>query len=281
MLKKPSNEWDSYIKRLQSIKRKSNREVLCTKCWMILNYEQRGKHSSKFPKHNSWILTSSQFASEIQFYHIAFMNNKVIEKNNGDKLVIQPCLFDPKKGTGHMKMMEELCREMHSEHEDLPSPDNLGEKPQKIMKKSCTSVPKAHQKTRGVMAGDLLMKKLNDISMSIEDISIQVYSSLYWLETNCTPSYTQNTSFQEVSRSINKRIKISESEASNSIQPKGVSLYNEFLDDNTKLACSTNNVSPALSPQSTSIFKNLTSEYQMEKSGLSNATAFSPFQKHY
>lgn len=108
MLRKPSKEWDNYINRLHAIKRKSNREVLCTECWMILNYEQRGKHSSKFPKHKDSILTSSQFASEIQFYHIAYTNNKVIEKTNGVKLVIQPCLFDPKKGASHIKMIEEL-----------------------------------------------------------------------------------------------------------------------------------------------------------------------------
>ena len=108
MLKKSSKEWDSYVRKLGAIKRKSNREVLCTECWMILNYEQRGKHSIKFPHHKESILTSSQFASEIQFYHIAFTNNKVIEKANGDKLVIQPCLFDPKKGVEHMKMLEEL-----------------------------------------------------------------------------------------------------------------------------------------------------------------------------
>ena len=115
MLRKPSQEWNDYVKRLNGIKKKSNREVLCTECWMILNYEQRGKHSSKFPKHKASILTSSQFASEIQFYHIANTNNKVVEKDDGSKLIIQPCLFDPKKGSGHMKMIEELSREMHAE----------------------------------------------------------------------------------------------------------------------------------------------------------------------
>ena len=75
---------------------------------MILNYEQRGKHSSKFPSHKECILTSSQFASEYQFLSLAFTHNKVVEKDENIKLVIQPCLFDPKKGAGHMKMLEEL-----------------------------------------------------------------------------------------------------------------------------------------------------------------------------
>ena len=114
MLKKPSQEWDDYTTRLQSIKLKSNREVLCTECWMILNYEQRGKHSKKFPCHKESILTSSQFASEYQFLSLAIRHNKVVEKEDDVKLVIQPCLFDPKKGTGHMKMIEELCHEMHT-----------------------------------------------------------------------------------------------------------------------------------------------------------------------
>ena len=113
MLRKPSQEWDNYIMRLNSIKQKSNREVLWTDCWMILNYEQRGKHATKFPKHKDSILTSSQFASEIQFYHIAFTHNKVVEKPNDVKLIIQPWLFDPKKGSGQIKMLEDLCRQMH------------------------------------------------------------------------------------------------------------------------------------------------------------------------
>ena len=117
MLKKPSKEYDSYMKRLSSIKKKSNREVLWTDWWMILNYEQRGKHASKFPKHKDSILTSSQFASEIQFYQIASQNNKVFEKENEVKLIIQPGLFDPKKGSGQVKMLEELCREMHGNSE--------------------------------------------------------------------------------------------------------------------------------------------------------------------
>lgn len=85
---------------------------------MILNYEQRGKHSSKFPHHKESILTSSQFASEYQFLSLAFTHNKVVEKENDIKLVIQPCLFDPKKGAGHMRMLEELCHEMHQSSEE-------------------------------------------------------------------------------------------------------------------------------------------------------------------
>jgi len=113
MIRKPSKEWEEYVVRLIGIKNKSNREVLCTDCWMILNYEQRGKHSSRFPDHKNNILTSSQFATEIQFYHIACINNKVIEKEKGKMLIIQPCLFDPKRGANHMRMIEEICREMH------------------------------------------------------------------------------------------------------------------------------------------------------------------------
>ena len=121
---------------------------------MILNYEQRGKHSSTFPEHKSSILTSSQFASEMQFYQTAFMNNKVVEKNDGTKLVIQPCLFDPKKGYGHMKMIEELSKEMHSENQidfsplSAPSP-SLPSKSHKPfyqtskIKKATTDIEKA------------------------------------------------------------------------------------------------------------------------------------------
>lgn len=115
MIRKPSSEWSEYCQKLQNIKKKSNREVLCTECWMMLNYEQRARHNELCPGHTGSILTSSQFASKAQFYQIALRNGKVIKKANGLTLVIQPCLFDLKKGSQHMEMIEEISREMHKE----------------------------------------------------------------------------------------------------------------------------------------------------------------------
>ena len=64
MIKRNSPEWHSFISRLQSIKQKSNREVLCIKCWQMLNCKQKIKHLKNFPDHKGYLLTSTQYASE-------------------------------------------------------------------------------------------------------------------------------------------------------------------------------------------------------------------------
>ncbi len=37
MIKRNSLEWETFIRKLNDIKKKSNREVLCIKCWQMLN----------------------------------------------------------------------------------------------------------------------------------------------------------------------------------------------------------------------------------------------------
>ena len=64
MIKRNSPEWHSFIQKLKSIKQKSNREVLCIKCWQMLNCKQKIKHLKNFPDHKSYLLTSTQYASE-------------------------------------------------------------------------------------------------------------------------------------------------------------------------------------------------------------------------
>ncbi len=64
MIKKDSNEWNEFIASIQYIKTKSNRQVLCAKCWVMLNYEQKIKHIKEFPEHDASILTSAKFATE-------------------------------------------------------------------------------------------------------------------------------------------------------------------------------------------------------------------------
>ena len=44
MIKLNSPQWTSFIDRLELIKNKSNREVLCIKCWQLLNCKQKIKH---------------------------------------------------------------------------------------------------------------------------------------------------------------------------------------------------------------------------------------------
>ena len=222
MLKKPSKEWDNYMKRLNAIKRKSNREVLCTECWMILNYEQRGKHSSKFPKHKDSILTSSQFASEIQFYHIAFTHNKVIEKPNDVKLVIQPCLFDPKKGSGHMKMIEELCREMHvtkSDTFDCEDDDNVDSITNQIQLQdtvnnhSAKDIPEVPTNEAEELRLNQVDKCLDTMIQSLSDFEQCVYSQLYWNTQSYPTNYLPVSQGVQLEQAAYKRRKTSENDS--------------------------------------------------------------------
>ena len=64
MIKKGSPEWFKLIKRLESIKLKSNRDTFCIECWTMLNCKQKVKHSKAHPDHDRSYLTSSQYASE-------------------------------------------------------------------------------------------------------------------------------------------------------------------------------------------------------------------------
>lgn len=63
MIKKDSKEWENFIAQIEYIKTKSNRQVLCAKCWLMLNYEQKMKHLKENPDHESSILTSAKFAT--------------------------------------------------------------------------------------------------------------------------------------------------------------------------------------------------------------------------
>lgn len=177
---------------------------------MILNYEQRGKHSTKFPKHKNSILTSSQFASEIQFYHIAYTNNKVVEKADGSKLIIQPCLFDPKKGTGDIKMLEQLCREMHDpkhEQEQFVEEDNLesitnqsqAHEVEAVLPSAATSAPKKSDEQRRLMqidtSVDEMIKSLTEFE---QNVHAQLYLSINMYPQNQFDMYWQPQSYHKM-----------------------------------------------------------------------------------
>ena len=64
MLKVATVEWRDFIQKLEFIKTKSNREVLCIQCWQMLNCKQKIKHLRKCPDHEKYLLTSTKYASE-------------------------------------------------------------------------------------------------------------------------------------------------------------------------------------------------------------------------
>ena len=270
MLKKPSQEWNDYVERLTGIKKKSNREVLWTQCWMILNYEQRGKHSSKFPKHKESILTSSQFASEIQFYHIAFTHNKVVEKSDGNKLIIQPCLFDPKKGVGHMKMIEDLCREMHSPMQTSESVARkasisinaeLAEKDERTEKLVYSWDSKLPQESKRIHNVDTSLNfMISDLCEFENDVFNQINSS-----------FNLDRFIPQFQNQQNMRISI------NSFQRRKTSESDSF--SNWKSAETT---IPNMNSEVTSLHSNSPSLYPQMKNykGFSINTAFTPVQQN-
>ena len=83
-IKKDSQEWNSFINEIMSIKSKSNRQVLCVKWWVLLNYEQKIKHIKVMQDHEKYILTSSKFASAWQISSLALAWNKIIYKSDGE-----------------------------------------------------------------------------------------------------------------------------------------------------------------------------------------------------
>jgi len=87
MIKKDSKEWENFISQIEYIKTKSNRQVLCAKCWQMLNYEQKIKHLKEFPDHEGSILTSAKFASSQQMVSLAQAFNKFVLKSDGEYVI--------------------------------------------------------------------------------------------------------------------------------------------------------------------------------------------------
>ena len=90
MIKRNSAEWDQFIVRLNTIKTKSNREVLCIQCWQMLNCKQKIKHLKSYPDHKPYLLTSTQYASEQKICELAQGYNKLIKKADGEEYMISP-----------------------------------------------------------------------------------------------------------------------------------------------------------------------------------------------
>ena len=80
MIARNTPEWSQFIHRIESVRLKSNREVLCVKCWQMFNCKQKVKHAQKFPDHQQYVLTSSQYAFEAKIVELAIGCGKLVEK---------------------------------------------------------------------------------------------------------------------------------------------------------------------------------------------------------
>lgn len=78
MIQKDTEEWGQFLHNLNWSKQKSNRDVLCLKCWKIMKYEECVKHKMLAPDHIKSILTSKEYASEGKFIAVARAMGKVL-----------------------------------------------------------------------------------------------------------------------------------------------------------------------------------------------------------
>lgn len=85
MILKDSEEWSQLLRNLNWSKQKSNRDVLCLKCWKIMKYEECVKHKMLQPDHIKSILTSKEYAQEGKFIAVARALGKVRFEDNGIK----------------------------------------------------------------------------------------------------------------------------------------------------------------------------------------------------
>lgn len=104
LLEKDSEEWGSFLNKLERSKMKSNRDVLCLQCWRILKYEECVRHKILQGDHTPSILTSKDFASEFKFVAIAQGLGKV-QIVEGREMFENPYRSDKKKGKGGFKSL--------------------------------------------------------------------------------------------------------------------------------------------------------------------------------
>jgi hypothetical protein len=89
-VQKGSLKWAALMKELQYSKLKSNKDVLCVKCWKTLNYEEGKTHKTEFKDHLQHILTSKHFTAELLFVNLAKKHGQVEEGPNGEELFVSP-----------------------------------------------------------------------------------------------------------------------------------------------------------------------------------------------
>eukprot|EP00347_Sterkiella_histriomuscorum_P001262 403372707 len=84
MIKKDTKEWQDFIHNLKLSKSKSNRDVMCTHCWELLNYEVVRVHKVQYPTHTINFKTSRHYASEEKFIKLSQLHNRIIYDKTED-----------------------------------------------------------------------------------------------------------------------------------------------------------------------------------------------------
>ena len=122
-IEKDTETWKTFVRNLSWSKQKSNRDVLCLKCWKILKYEECVKHRNMAPDHLKSILTSKEFASETKFIAVARAMGK-INYEVGKDLYENPYKSNDKRGRPSTQLL--LYRE---EQRKLEEEKNRVEEP--------------------------------------------------------------------------------------------------------------------------------------------------------
>ena len=81
MMKRDSDEWYYFLRKLKRSKAKSNRDVLCLECWKIYNYEGNARHKMQWPSHKGSIVTTKGYAEETLFIQLARALKKSLIKD--------------------------------------------------------------------------------------------------------------------------------------------------------------------------------------------------------
>ena len=87
-ISKKNEHWDMLIEELQYSQKKSNKDVMCTRCWRILNYQEGRAHKST--DHRSHIITSKNFSNEKLFISLAKKHQKLRINDEGKISVRSP-----------------------------------------------------------------------------------------------------------------------------------------------------------------------------------------------
>lgn len=56
----------------------------------MLNCKQKIKHLKLYPDHKAYLLTSTQYASELKICELAHGYNKLVRKSDGEEFMISP-----------------------------------------------------------------------------------------------------------------------------------------------------------------------------------------------
>lgn len=82
MIQRNTPQWENLIFNFKVSKSKSNRDVMCAKCWEILNYEVCRLHKIQKPDHEDHIITSREYTNERRFMSLAREHGRSLKINN-------------------------------------------------------------------------------------------------------------------------------------------------------------------------------------------------------